>query len=238
LAISERAIAESKGQSVAEWDNMRQVRRSEAFVREQLGQLAEARKAQEQGLEVTDRIAAAQNSPANRDNQHGMRARLARLMELTGVSDADFQRLASPSAPLTPERKLAFLAEGWRQIVLLYPQDPRKLVAAAQRSVDLFRGLVREGATAQQRIDLALALNALASQYRLLARFSPQSEQASHLESARRASRESVDLLEALRTAGALPDVNQLDWSAAKILLSSLESNLAAARGATVITNR
>jgi hypothetical protein len=237
-AIAERAVADSKGQSVSELANMRSARQDQAVVLEQLDQLGAAIKFQKESTEIADRIAAIQNSAANRNNQDASRARLFRLLELTGASEAEFQQHSGSSAPLTRERKQALLAEGWRLAVTAYPRDPRKGLPAAQRAVDGYRALLREGGPAQQRIDLARALNALATQYRLLSRLAPAAEQVSHLENALRASQEDFTLLDTLRTAGTLPETNQGDWSSAKIHLSAAESHLAAARGATAISNR
>jgi hypothetical protein len=233
-SIAEQALADSKGQSVAELASMRAARQWVAILFEQMNQLPAARKSAEQYMDLADRLVAVDNSPANLDSQSGARARLFRLMELTGATDAEFQQRSGSSARLTQERKQRFLAYGWQLAITDSPLDPRKGVPAGQRAVDGYRALVREGGPASQKIDLAVALHALATQHQMLARFAASpAEQVTHMENARRAIQESVDLLETVRTAGKLPEANRAAWSSMKTLLASMESKLAAARAAT-----
>ena len=237
-AISERTFAESKGQSLADLENMRSLRVGAAFTMELLGQLDAARKSAREALQIADRIVAAQNSAPNHDLQNITRALLFRLMELTGSSDAEFQRFSGNSAALTPQSKQTLIAEGWLQYVTIVWQYPDRTVPAARRAVDGFRAVLRDGGPAQQRIDLARALCSLSYESRSMAHFVPPAEQVTYLEKARLASQEALGILEPLRAAGKLPEVNQDDWAVAKIGLASSESKLAAARGAATVSSR
>ena len=159
-------------------------------------------------------------------------------MELTGSSDAEFQRFSGNSAALTPQSKQTLIAEGWLQYVTIVWQYPDRTVPAARRAVDGFRAVLRDGGPAQQRIDLARALCSLSYESRSMAHFVPPAEQVTYLEKARLASQEALGILEPLRAAGKLPEVNQDDWAVAKIGLASSESKLAAARGAATVSSR
>jgi serine/threonine protein kinase len=237
FSISERALAESKGQSVAELNNMQAVRQLLAMVFEQHGQIEAARQSAEESAGFADRLAAVQNTAANREIQRSARGRLFRLLELAGAPGAEFQKRSGSAAPLTAEQKTAFIAEGWRLAVVdmgNYPYDPGKRVPAAQRAVDGYRSLLRDGGTVPQRIDLALALYQLAFAHQAVALWSNSTaERVAGLESSVRFAREELTLLEALRAAGTLPEVNRANWSTVKILLPWVESKLAAERATT-----
>jgi serine/threonine protein kinase len=244
--LSERALAESKGQPASELADMQDLRQLIALVSEQRGQLDAARKPAEEALDLAGRLAASQNTTPNRNRERDSRARLFLLLEVTGAAETELQRLAGPPAPLTAERKQALLAEGWRLAAAdmgAYFYDAGKRVPAAERAVAGYRALLREGGPmqqpVQQRIDLALALGQLGRAHQAFARHAASpAESASHLENARLAFQEELDLLEPLRAAGTLPEANRVDWGLTKTNLASMHSKLAAARGAAITVNR
>src|SRR5262249_47872211 len=151
------------------------------------------------------------NSTANRDGQRGARARLFRLLELRGAPENDYQLHSSAPTPLSKEQKDALVAEGWRLAVgdmgAPYAFGLETRIPSAERAVAGYRALVRDGGPAQQRIDLALALQSLAWAHQSVARHAKSpTDLARLLEGARLSAQESLDILEALRGQGKLPE--------------------------------
>lgn len=241
FAVSEKALADSKGQSVTELSNMQAVRTLNALLAEQQGQREVARKAATEALQLAERLAATENTRANRDLRQGAQARVLRLLDMSGAPAAEFALLANSSPlPSSPEEKAALLAEGWRLTVFdlgNYSADPATRHLAAERTVAEYRNLVRVSSSPQSRIELARGLSLLALARVNLSRCAAQaSEQARHLEASLQPALESVEILQPLMDTNTLPEPNQPDWTTAKIRLAFIQSKLSAAPGANSAT--